>query len=955
MKRTRTTSAANYYRTRPSRSSASATSASSTRAKSKEHAEAKACAVRAAAAVEEALAASKLAHAAADRADRELTRAAKAAATKAAKCADKASAAAARAVRRKQKADEIAAAKAARMRAAELKKKAKRDELEAKKAARELKKREREREAAAKKQARADARLAREKAAAAKKEAAAEKRAAKAGTITPKVAAAIEKRVAAATKRRYGTPSPVERKRLAMLEKTGEALPFGVEVIHRQTPKSRMFWAYDGKQLMLYDSRDATRHGGPVMVGSWPAPSLAVALRAALRSEAVPKKAKGAAHLNVAGIPGCAKTYDQYRSWADFGETSTAMAAQTGRRPSDARVKRSMGKLKRSQFGELVSGCERMEIDRAAGRKPEPSRFTAADFRDDELASTPSSSSARKASPLTDDPGSPEWYAARAELRAELAQKSKKAPRKAPKKAPKKAPIKSPEERRAFREAYLVKPLPATAAHKKLLAELSPRQRAAVKAFEAAELRELRAARDHGYNSKQHEEAGDDRFAARERADVLGVKGAVLMRHTNALANLSPAPYVKPKRYDTRPSRATKNPKRKPTMREAQAAVVRRATDQNAAFAHLFLDPPVGPFAQEKRFKKLADLVYTPGSRFGLTKQDTDPVARRMEAWRERVRAEKAETMDAIRELARDEKATRADYDRYWRARWPGIGDAERADVEDVIDRELKRLRESPPKKKPTSKSKTQAPPGSYYGTRRAPRRVWPWWTNANGRYRLVRERDGLYHVEGQDSRELGFARPVRTASAPVKVGAVTAGGIGRIIDQLHIKGHFDPGYVENRDALEKATRDGLHRQSEEGLAEDRKRAQRRGPSGTRIDPPARVAAKLAAKSKRTPPSSASSTRARALAKVGIVEKSTGGGAVYDTRTKPALRSVERAAGGDLDALRKAVDAANAAGATKNEIVEAVGGSKAWNALVKHVKKSSQPAKKSAKGKKGKA
>ena len=65
----------------------------------------------------------------------------------------------------------------------------------------------------------------------------------------------------------------------------------------------------------------------------------------------------------------------------------------------------------------------------------------------------------------------------------------------------------------------------------------------------------------------------------------------------------------------------------------------------------------------------------------------------------------------------------------------------------------------------------------------------------------------------------------------------------------------------------------------------------------------------------------------------------------YDVKTKPALNKVENAAmalykgKGTLAALKAAVDAAAKAGATKNELVDAVGGKEAWNGFVREVKK----------------
>lgn len=63
----------------------------------------------------------------------------------------------------------------------------------------------------------------------------------------------------------------------------------------------------------------------------------------------------------------------------------------------------------------------------------------------------------------------------------------------------------------------------------------------------------------------------------------------------------------------------------------------------------------------------------------------------------------------------------------------------------------------------------------------------------------------------------------------------------------------------------------------------------------------------------------------------------------YDTETKPALRAVERACFGPdaplpLADIKSACDAAVAAGATPNEIAEAVGGREAWNAFVRGLK-----------------
>jgi DNA-binding MarR family transcriptional regulator len=62
--------------------------------------------------------------------------------------------------------------------------------------------------------------------------------------------------------------------------------------------------------------------------------------------------------------------------------------------------------------------------------------------------------------------------------------------------------------------------------------------------------------------------------------------------------------------------------------------------------------------------------------------------------------------------------------------------------------------------------------------------------------------------------------------------------------------------------------------------------------------------------------------------------------AAYDVKTKPALSALSKAVdSGNLKAIKAAVDAAANAGATKNEIVNAVGGSKDWNQLVRKLKK----------------
>lgn len=59
----------------------------------------------------------------------------------------------------------------------------------------------------------------------------------------------------------------------------------------------------------------------------------------------------------------------------------------------------------------------------------------------------------------------------------------------------------------------------------------------------------------------------------------------------------------------------------------------------------------------------------------------------------------------------------------------------------------------------------------------------------------------------------------------------------------------------------------------------------------------------------------------------------------YDTVTKPALNTLFRTDKGDLPALKAAIDAAAAAGATPNEIAENVGGTREWNKIVRRLKK----------------
>jgi hypothetical protein len=61
----------------------------------------------------------------------------------------------------------------------------------------------------------------------------------------------------------------------------------------------------------------------------------------------------------------------------------------------------------------------------------------------------------------------------------------------------------------------------------------------------------------------------------------------------------------------------------------------------------------------------------------------------------------------------------------------------------------------------------------------------------------------------------------------------------------------------------------------------------------------------------------------------------------YDTKTKPALQHLQRlvAQGAALSDRKLATDDAAAAGATRHELTEAHGGTDAWNAFVRHLKR----------------
>lgn len=61
----------------------------------------------------------------------------------------------------------------------------------------------------------------------------------------------------------------------------------------------------------------------------------------------------------------------------------------------------------------------------------------------------------------------------------------------------------------------------------------------------------------------------------------------------------------------------------------------------------------------------------------------------------------------------------------------------------------------------------------------------------------------------------------------------------------------------------------------------------------------------------------------------------------YETKTKPALRKFADLAGGkDLKAIKAAIDAAAKAGATKKDLMDAIGGADQWNKLIRRLKKS---------------
>jgi len=62
--------------------------------------------------------------------------------------------------------------------------------------------------------------------------------------------------------------------------------------------------------------------------------------------------------------------------------------------------------------------------------------------------------------------------------------------------------------------------------------------------------------------------------------------------------------------------------------------------------------------------------------------------------------------------------------------------------------------------------------------------------------------------------------------------------------------------------------------------------------------------------------------------------------AAYDAITKPALRRLERAVvADDLAEIKAAAEGAIRAGASINDILEAVGGPEAWSALVQRIRR----------------